>query len=256
MKLGRGAAALPPSLRPSPECLDGYVVSLLDVPVAKLVAVKGTDYEERGRRTSHVPCMVTGCRADPFPMELLMAHVKDTGRKALMALRCKVEEFLLERGFEDRLKAERQMWEEESSRQKHRRYIIEHILTLQCPRCQQAFVDFDGCFALECNRCNAALCGWCLQDCGTDAHKHVRACSFSFLEGVKGYFGTFEMFKEAQRRRQVRWLEEYVGRLPPAEQEQVVASLQQELSDLGILAYPVNQLHFGLLNKRFLGKCS
>ena len=35
-----------------------------------------------------------------------------------------------------------------------RRYV-EGILTLCCPRCKQAFLDFDGCFALSCSRCSA-----------------------------------------------------------------------------------------------------
>ena len=34
----------------------------------------------------------------------------------------------------------------------------------RCPRrdCQQAFVDFEGCFALTCSRCTNAFCAYCL----------------------------------------------------------------------------------------------
>ena len=45
-------------------------------------------------------------------------------------------------------------------------HVIETVLTLACPRCKQAFVDFDGCFALKCSRCAAAFCAYCLADCG------------------------------------------------------------------------------------------
>ena len=33
-----------------------------------------------------------------------------------------------------------------------RRHIVDKILTLSCPRCGQAFVDFEGCCALSCFR--------------------------------------------------------------------------------------------------------
>eukprot|EP00929_Paragymnodinium_shiwhaense_P066224 TRINITY_DN33192_c0_g1_i2.p1 TRINITY_DN33192_c0_g1~~TRINITY_DN33192_c0_g1_i2.p1 ORF type:complete len:1248 (-),score=333.73 TRINITY_DN33192_c0_g1_i2:377-4120(-) len=33
-----------------------------------------------------------------------------------------------------------------------RNHIVEEILTLKCPRCGQAFLDFVGCFALQCSR--------------------------------------------------------------------------------------------------------
>jgi hypothetical protein len=59
-----------------------------------------------------------------------------------------------------------------------RLHIIDDILTLKCPRCSTAFLDFNGCFAIICgnNRCSAGLCAWCLKDCGADAHSHVASC--------------------------------------------------------------------------------
>jgi hypothetical protein len=49
-------------------------------------------------------------------------------------------------------------------------------LNLKCPRCQSAFLDYDGCNALTCAvpDCRAAFCAICLKDCGSDAHQHVR----------------------------------------------------------------------------------
>lgn len=49
-------------------------------------------------------------------------------------------------------------------------------LLLKCPRCQAAFHDYDGCNALTCGvpTCRAAFCAICLEDCGRDAHQHVR----------------------------------------------------------------------------------
>jgi hypothetical protein len=54
-----------------------------------------------------------------------------------------------------------------------RNRVVEEILTLHCPRCAQAFFDFEGCFALKCSKCPCNFCGWCLEDCGKDAHPHV-----------------------------------------------------------------------------------
>jgi hypothetical protein len=47
-------------------------------------------------------------------------------------------------------------------------------LNMCCPRCKAVFGDFDGCNALTCP-CGAHFCAICLQDCGADAHSHVRA---------------------------------------------------------------------------------
>ncbi len=35
-----------------------------------------------------------------------------------------------------------------------RKHVVEDILTLKCPRCAQAFLDFNGCMALTCGNCN------------------------------------------------------------------------------------------------------
>lgn len=60
------------------------------------------------------------------------------------------------------------------------------VLTLKCPRCSQAFVDFQNCFALTCGRCGCGFCAWCLRDCGDDAHRHVANCPEN-LEGGRVY---------------------------------------------------------------------
>ena len=47
--------------------------------------------------------------------------------------------------------------------------------------CGHRFDFFDGCFAVTCHgdgtrTCGRAFCGFCMQDCGADAHPHVREC--------------------------------------------------------------------------------
>ena len=62
------------------------------------------------------------------------------------------------------------------SPQEHRNRIVDEILTLACPRCRQAFIDYNDCLALICGRCGAGFCGACMLDCGRDAHLHAVRC--------------------------------------------------------------------------------
>jgi hypothetical protein len=75
-----------------------------------------------------------------------------------------------------------------------RKKIVDEILTLRCPRCKIAFVDFVNCFALTCSNknCNAGFCAWCLFDAGNDAHQHVFNCKEGNGNIFGGEEGTFE----------------------------------------------------------------
>lgn len=105
--------------------------------------------------------------------------------------------------------------------------ILNNILTLSCPRCKAAFVDFDGCFALTCT-CGAGLCAYCLQDCGADAHHHVRTAH------REGLFGTQEDFKAHQNRRRRVALEEKLRHQSREIKDLIRDNLNRELRGLGI----------------------
>jgi len=111
-----------------------------------------------------------------------------------------------------------------------RNKVIEDFLTLKCPRCSKAFLDFDGCFALKCSACPCAFCGWCLQDCGTDAHPHVIKCSSKPKEN-KSYFGSFEQFEVAQHKRQQKLLSTFLDSLDPVKKRKLLLSMAVELKD-------------------------
>jgi serine/threonine protein kinase len=87
---------------------------------------------------------------------------------------------------------------------RHLGHIVEEILTLKCPNgaYRQAFVDFTGCFALECSRCGSGFCAWCLENCGSSdgAHWHVMNCQQKLSNDE--YFGTFEEFERSQSARE------------------------------------------------------
>jgi hypothetical protein len=108
--------------------------------------------------------------------------------------------------------------------------IVENILNLRCPRCKSVFIDFDGCMALTCTyrNCGAGICGYCLVDCGYDAHAHVNQCG--------GLNASFVMFEEHQRKRRTHKLNEKLASLfePTAVMDILKRRLAQDLIDLGI----------------------
>jgi hypothetical protein len=59
----------------------------------------------------------------------------------------------------------------------HYDVVVQDLLTLKCPNCQIAFLDFDGCLAIKCN-CGKYFCAKCMRKCEDDkeAHTHVLVC--------------------------------------------------------------------------------
>ena len=115
-----------------------------------------------------------------------------------------------------------------------RKRIVEEILTLKCPRCKRAFIDFDGCFALTCGACRCGFCAYCLQDCGNDAHRHVANCQHNIAPG-RDVFAGRHIFDRAQKERRTRLIKSFIAREVEADlRNNVVQSLHRELQDLGI----------------------
>jgi len=133
-------------------------------------------------------------------------------------------------------------------------HVVEKIFNLCCPdvKCGQAFVDYTGCMALHCSRCNAGFCGYCLAHCGTDAHSHIGICALArdlvswekkqkgsrVARTNQGHFpGTFasdQMFAEAQRRRRMLALLTYTEDWDAAWLDTVLDALAVEMKDLGL----------------------
>lgn len=111
--------------------------------------------------------------------------------------------------------------------------VVDDILTLRCPRCRQAFLDFDGCFSLRCSVCPCSFCGWCLKDCGTDAHPHVAECP-SKPRGADLYFGTKEQFNVAQNVKRRTDVQQFLAALSESEQAATLEAIQTDLDDLGL----------------------
>jgi hypothetical protein len=111
--------------------------------------------------------------------------------------------------------------------------IVDDIFTLKCPRCYQAFLDFDGCFALKCSSCPCNFCGWCLEDCGTDAHPHVKSCKQK-PKTSDSYFGTKEQFIQGQNERRKNLLLKFLEDYSSDKKKIILQSIQTDLEDLQI----------------------
>lgn len=214
------------------DCLAGHVTSSVDAESIDL-------FRQRGG----VRCVDPGCRSHPFtdaalakalPADVFATYTKAKERVAEQRINAE-----LEAGFEQRLKREREKAGEGAHRQAIKDHICEKILTLSCPRCHQAFVDFTGCMALSCSRagCGCGFCALCQQDCGGDAHGHVGGgCPLAGQIGVKkGEFHLSEAAwnKAASKARAIR-LREYLGTLTEAQRQHALEDCQRELADIGL----------------------
>ena len=92
-------------------------------------------------------------------------------------------------------------------------HLIENVLTLRCPHCQLAFVDFDACAAVRC-RCGQRFCALCLEpaDSNEANHVHVAGCAWNphHGRGDAGVFVTADEFEQAHRARQAVLVNEHL----------------------------------------------
>ena len=124
---------------------------------------------------------------------------------------------------------------------KHKNFVAEHILTLHCPECGQAFLDFTNCFALWCSRCNCAFCAYCQQSCRrerNDAHRHVSNCKYNIAPG-KSIFASRKIWEYSQNLRRCRHVKEYLSTTEDLAgnikmQLSVLSGIKQDLTDLGM----------------------
>ena len=120
----------------------------------------------------------------------------------------------------------------------HRNEIIEDILTLKCPACSQAFLDFVGCFALSCSKCPCNFCAWCLMSSNDDQknHAHVVRCERSKSAGQ--FFGSFDLFNAAQKQRRQQLLNTYFNSIVNRSvRERVKQACKKDFGDWGLVAW-------------------
>jgi len=134
------------------ECLQGHATH-----------ASHPDAIENFRRRGGVTCPMNGCQATPFTEQELAKHLSKEDFEAFT----QAKRMLLEATLIARIKADNDQREAMEAAQglrlRRKAHVVDKILTLACPRCEQAFVDFEGCLALRCARggCGCAFCGLC-----------------------------------------------------------------------------------------------
>ena len=195
----------------------------------------------QGRLRPDAPrCAGPGCKAPVFSDKKLAENLDDASFAGYVRAKENLAEAKvtreLEGQFAERLRDEVRALRDaaggggdDACAAELRGHVLEKIFTLACPRCDQAFVDFNGCFALTCSRpgCGCGFCAYCLQDCGKDAHEHVRHCR---KHGATGdFFGDFDA---AQRNRRSALFRDFLRRLPKAWAARLVKDCARDLADL------------------------
>lgn len=127
-----------------------------------------------------------------------------------------------------RLAREGETKDSEKAVDAYRKLVEEELNVMRCPRCERPATvgDFQRCMALWCapadGGCGVHLCGWCLEDCGEDAHAHVAGCARNPRR--PNLFGREEEFRAQER-------EEHRRRVVAFQSERVPAHLRRGVWD-------------------------
>jgi hypothetical protein len=208
------------------DCLTAYIQAAVNCNIGDLEAMDGK-----------IRCFgENGCNAQALSVETIMRHAPDAWNDYYAA-----QQALTEKRLSERIRMEeRERLEAEQARLallnigerevlKHHTHIVENLLTLCCPQCKAAFLDFDGCFALRCGSCECNFCALCLEGAATSraAHIHVNECN------AGSYYGSKEQFAQAQKVRREKLVRAYLTSIAEDEMRgRVVQRARQDLQDL------------------------
>jgi len=166
----------------------------------------------------------------------VFTHYMDGKKAFLEAELAAANEKVVKERVERALEENKRLTERERQVRNHANYIRESVLTICCPHrgCGQAFVDFDGCFALSCSLCRKHFCGWCLAPASDNdsCHAHVRRCSSR--KSRDAFFGSLAQFEENNNTRRRASLRVYLSSLPDDLSKEVVEAVRRNLLELGI----------------------
>lgn len=194
--------------------------------------------DDRLARGIDVRCPNDACSAACFTDRQVAEHVSDETFAQLSALRIALHEQVLVENMRVRMEAELKCREQLSVLEKQaadaRSHIVEHILTLKCPKCKTAFVDFDGCFALTCSHCPCRFCAWCLQAGSDGRAAHLCAASCGSKHGADGYYGTKELFNTYHEGRKRDEAKAFLLQLDEDVRKATMAACHNELDPLGV----------------------
>ena len=196
---------------------------------------------EMSLEQQEVKCSYGGCHSSPFQYQTIAQCCTEEAfamlRQRMDQVHHAQKELEFEKKFKERERAILSMKTKELEVAVARKHIEEAIMTISCPRCKKAFVDFDGCAALVCV-CKCAFCACCLKDCGQDAHAHVKSCPQNPPPHHGGYHLPEAVWREIMTARKVELLTAYWATLRSDIQEALAcdAAVQLHFSDIGLLA--------------------
>ena len=186
------------------------------------------------------PCKPDSCGAECFSDRQIMDHAGDDAYQLLLELRARLHEQAVVAEVTRELEAEMKRREQLSAIERQaadaRRHLLDDIMTLKCPKCQAAFVDFDGCFALTCAGagCGCQFCAWCLKAGKDGRSAHLCAAECGRRNGANGYYGTKELFDTFHDKRKRKAAEEYLLTLADDVRREVMVQCRGELDAMGL----------------------
>uniref|UniRef100_A0A0K6SB32 non-specific serine/threonine protein kinase n=1 Tax=Chromera velia CCMP2878 TaxID=1169474 RepID=A0A0K6SB32_9ALVE len=223
------------------ECLNGYVEANARIDP------EYSDVRARFKETKcKVACMNPGCPSAPFDPSDVSRLLRSEVYAAWETAKAEVTEQRVRREMEEEVREQLRKALRQEGAERKVREITEEILTLKCPRCRMAFVEFTGCVALNCANCFCRFCAYCLADCGREAHGHVPECRIAIAIGNRlGFrFGMFpdppppstdrtrwNVFLRERQRDRVR---EVLRQLGEEERNEATRLLQPLLQERGI----------------------
>lgn len=118
------------------------------------------------------------CDCEGYTVSFIAKHVPEKVFTEYDRKRYEVKEKSLVSKIEDDLKKKLVIEQAMSSNEKDRKFIIDNILTLKCPKCCQAYTEFDGCLSLVCSKCKCFFCAKChmIRPDSKSSHNHVALC--------------------------------------------------------------------------------
>ena len=205
------------------ECLEGHTLHASSFEALEVF-----------RRNDGVKCPVPGCAAPRFAEGALAQRLNKQTFDHVMQAKGKIQEQQIVAEVEARVAAEAAREAAESDRLRRKNHITDKILTVACPRCGQAFDEFDGCMALTCSRagCGCGFCAICQKDCGSDAHQHMRTCPENTDQ--TGYFATTARYHAMLKVRISKVLRAYLDGLTREQRQHALEDIQVELRHRGL----------------------
>ena len=119
------------------------------------------------------------CDCEGYTVSFIAKHVPEKVFAEYDRKRYEVKEKFLITKIEDDFKKKLALEQSMTELQKNRQYVVDNILTLRCPKCNQAYHDFEGCLSLQCSKCKCYFCAKCHHRSADSrtSHNHVATCA-------------------------------------------------------------------------------